>query len=121
MAFQIIPRFSDALAWQMTMPLEGVEYLMRFYWSTRESIWYLSIYNQDLTPIALWMALLVNTAPLRRFRAQTDIPPGVLVVADTTGQADDMTEPTQFGERVILGYVTSDDPSIAGVSLIGRA
>ena len=120
MAVLVIDRYSDALSWQATIPLEGVEYVFRFYWSTRESKWYLSLYNQDNALLAGWMALLVNAAPLRRFRAQTNIPPGVLIVSDTTGAGLDMTEPTDLGARVILGYITSDDPLLEGVSLIGR-
>ncbi len=120
MSFLLIPRSSDALAWRAIIPLEGTEYLFQFYWSTRESIWYLSIYNQNEEPIALWMAILVNVAPLRRFRASPAIPPGVLIVADTSGTGADMTAPEEFGERVILGYITSDDTALEGVSLIGR-
>ena len=71
--------------------------------------------------IALWMALNVSVALLRRFRANTNIPPGVFLVVDTTLQGKEILVPTDFGERVILTYITSDDPSLAGVSLIGRA
>lgn len=120
MSVLLIGRYSDALAWDATIPLEGVEYLFSFYWSTRASKWYLSIYNQSEQPLALWMALNVNVAPLRRFRAQDNIPPGVLVVSDTTGQGREIESPEELGARVILGYITSDDPLIAGVSLVGR-
>ena len=120
MSFLVIERYSDALAWEVLVPLEGVEYLLSYYWSTRETKWYLSIYNQDGDPLALWMALNVSVMPLRRFRAQDNIPPGVLVVVDTTLQGQEMTAPEELGERVILGYITSDDPFIAGQSLVGR-
>jgi hypothetical protein len=121
MSFLLIERSSDALVWQAIVPLEGVEYLFSFYWSTRESILYLSIYNQNEEPLALWMALLVNVAPLRRFRSSPLIPPGVLIVSDTTGQGREIAAPEEFGERVILGYITSDDPALEGVALVGRA
>lgn len=120
MSLQIINRYSNALAWRATIPIEGVEYVFDFYWSTRETKWYLSLYNQDNTPLALWMALNVSTAPLRRFRSQDNIPPGMLLVCDTTGQGEEMTAPEDLGERVILGYITSDDPLIAGRSLLGE-
>jgi hypothetical protein len=119
--FTIDPPAGGSLSWDAIYPLEGVEYLLRFYWSTRNSKWYMSIFNQNNDPLALWMALNVNVAPLRRFRAQTNIPPGVFIVVDTTLQGKEILAPEDFGARVILAYVTSDDPLIAGVSLIGRA
>lgn len=119
MSILVIPRFSDALAWRATVPLEGVEYIFDYYWSERETKWYLALYNQDNDLLAGWMALNVTTAPLRRFRAQSNIPPGVLLVVDTTGQDEEMTAPEELGARVILSYITSDDPLIAGQSLVG--
>lgn len=120
MSLLSIERSSTALAWQATVPLEGVEYVLSFYWSTRESIWYLSLYDQSQNPIALWMALNVDVAPLRRFRAQTNIPPGVLLVVDTTGTGTEIQSPEELGDRVLLMYITSDDPLLAGISLVGR-
>lgn len=119
MSFLVIPRYSDALAWRATIPLEGKEYVFDFYWSERETKWYLSLYNQNDDLLAGWMALNVSVAPLRRFRAQDNIPPGLLLVADTTGEDREITEPDELGARVILGYITSDDPLIAGQSLLG--
>lgn len=119
MSLLVIPRFSDALAWKSTVTLEGIEYVFDFYWSTRASIWYLSLYNQSGDALAEWMALNVGVAPLRRFRAQTNIPPGVLLVTDTTGTGAPITASMDLGDRVILGYITSDDPLIAGRSLLG--
>ncbi len=119
--FTIDPPAGGSLSWDAIYPLEGVEYLLRFYWSTRNSKWYMSIFNQNNEPIALWMALNVSVALLRRSRANTNIPPGVFLVVDTTLQGKEILVPTDFGERVILTYITSDDPSLAGVSLIGRA
>lgn len=119
--FTIDPPPGNSLSWDAIYPLEGVEYLLRFYWSTRNTKWYMSMFNQNNEPIALWMALNVDVAPLRRFRANTNIPPGIFVVVDTTGKGEEITAPEEFGARVILTYITSDDPTLAGVSLIGRA
>lgn len=119
MSILLIDRFSDSLAWRATVPLEGVEYIFDYYWSERETKWYLSLYNQDNDLLAGWMALNVGVMPLRRFRAQSNIPPGVLLVVDTTEQDAEMTAPEELGERVILSYITSDDPVLDGVSLVG--
>jgi hypothetical protein len=119
MSALIIDRYSDALAWDAIVPLEGVEYLLSFFWSDRESRWYLSIYNQDNDPLALWMCLNVGAFPLRRFRAQANIPPGAFVVIDTSGEDAETSAPEDFGSRVLLAYITSDDERIAGRSIVG--
>ncbi len=119
MSILLIDRYSDALAWRATVPLEGVEYVLDYYWSTRETKWYLAIYNQDNTLLAGWMALNVGVRPLRRFRAQSNIPPGMMIVVDTTGQDLEIQSPDELGARVVLAYITSDDAVLQGVSLVG--
>ena len=104
----IIPVDQALTYYDETLQIEGIEYLFEFLWSDRESCWYLNIYDQDETPIALWIKLVVSWNLLRRFAGAT-IPPGILFCADMSGSMTDCQVSTDLGGRVVLYYVTSDD------------
>lgn len=93
--------------------LEGVEYLLTFLWSDRESCWYVGIGDQDGNPIAQGIRLVLGASLLRRF-TDTRLPPGRLALVDFTGTGLDLTQPTDLGVGYQLMYVTSDDPILAG-------
>ena len=116
MAILIISVDSTNLYYDELVTLENREYLFEFFWSTRESCWYLSLYDQDNNPIALWIRVVVTWPLLRRF-AGSDIPPGLLMAVDQSGMNEDAQVPTDLGSRVILTYTTSDDPSLVGVDI----
>ena len=114
MSYQIIPVDPDttALYYDQIVPLEGIEYLFTFLWSDRESCWYLSIGDQDGNPIAYGIRLVVNWPLLRRF-TDSRLPPGLLVATDTSLQGADIAASSDLGSRVLLMYMTSDDPNLA--------
>ncbi len=105
-----------SLYYDQTTQLDGREYLMVFQWATREACWYLGLYDQNETPIALGIRLVVSWPLLRRFATDPRLPPGVLFCADLTGQNADIVEPTDLGSRVLLTYITSDDPDLVVTS-----
>lgn len=119
------------LHYQQITPLEGIEYLFELYWSARESAWYLSLADQDASPIASWVRLNVLSSSAALFAArQIDpaynppsllrrfvdprLPPGLLVVPDLSGMGVEIATPGELGERCPLIYVTSDDPILVG-------
>ena len=111
------------LEYDEIVTLEGVEYLFSFYWSARESRWYLSLYDQDENPLALWIAIVISTtAPgglrnlLRRF-VDPRLPAGLLYCYDASGQDTDIVLSSDLGERVPLIYITSDDPDLVGINI----
>lgn len=117
MAFQVLDvsgAQSATTFFQLTQ-LEGVEYLLNFTWNSRETAWYLGIYDQDQNPLCLQIKLVVSWSLLRKFRQLPNIPPGCLYCADLTNAGLDVQTPTELGVRVPLYYVTSDDARLAGL------
>lgn len=93
--------------------LESLEYLLEFVWSTRESSWYLNIYDQDENSLAVGIKLLLNVDLLRRF-PDPRLPPGKLICVDQGSTALDIAASTDLGSSVLLMYVTSDDVALTG-------
>lgn len=103
-----IPTSSDPYSVQRT-DLEGREYILQFDWSTRESVWYMTIYDSSGSPLASGIKLVCNW-PLTYRLPNPALPPGDLMVSTKTAADDsppgllDMAE----GGRCELTYVTSD-------------
>ncbi len=100
-----VPRYSEIV------PLDGIEYLFDFAWSERESCWYFDLSDQDENPIAQLVRVVVSFPLLRRFR-DARLPPGFLYAADTSGAGRDVEAQGDLGARVLLCYLTSDDPDL---------
>jgi hypothetical protein len=112
MAYQFIPTDSSSLFFEQQTQLEGLQYILRFWWSNREGCYYLGIYDQGANAIATGIKLVVSWPLLRRFQ-DPRLPAGVLGCVDMTGMGEDIAVPTDLGDRVKLFYITSDDPSLA--------
>jgi hypothetical protein len=101
----IIPTGSEPFYEQRT-DLNGIEYTLLFEWSSKESVWYLSIYALDETPIALSLKLLCNIALLRKCTSPLR-PTGELLVIpralsdDSPPGKDDLLS----DGRCVLAYV----------------
>lgn len=108
MSVLTIPTSNDPYSVQRT-DLEGREYVLQFDFSTRESVWYLSILDVGNVPLATGIKMVCNW-PLTYRLPNPGLPPGDLVVitkveADETPPGlDDLAE----GGRCELTYVTSD-------------
>jgi len=108
-----LPVDTTTTANEEILQLEGVEYLFRFYWLDRSSVWVLNIYDQDENELALGLRLVVNVSLFGRFQ-DTRLPPGMLLCSDLSGADEDPRVITDLGTRVILAYITSDDPVLSG-------
>jgi hypothetical protein len=118
MSFIAIPLdTSGLLYYDELVPIEGVEYLFEFYWNARDTLLYLSLYDQDQNPIASGIPLVVNWNLLRRFRGLPNVPPGLLMAVDSSGNNLDAAAVTDYGNRIQLIYATSDDPALVGINL----
>lgn len=111
--FLTIDADASDLYYDQITQLEGVEYLLTFAWSARESCWYLDVGDQDGNPLASGVKLVVSWPLLRRFNDDR-LPPGFLYCVDMTGNGMDIEVPEDLGSRVLLTYITSDDPVLTG-------
>lgn len=115
MILQIDTTSGGSLFYNQLTQLDGLEYLLEFIWSARETCWYLNIYDQNSNPIALFIRLVVTSSLLTRF-VDPVTPPGVLFCLDTSGTNTEIATPDDLGARVLLIYVTADDPLVTGVA-----
>ena len=100
--------------WQQRTALDGVDYLLTFYWTQRDGAWRLDVADQDGNPIATGRKLVCNWPILRGVlgtRASWGIagvvdtfpPAGILAVIDTLGEDMDPGF-NDLGTRCVLLY-----------------
>ena len=111
--YTIIDTDPTLTAFDQIVPLDGREYLLEFFWSEREECWYMHVSDQDGSPLAQLVRLVVDWPILRRFRTDPRMPPGLLFCPDLSGAGADIAARTDLGERVPLVYITADDPDLA--------
>lgn len=98
---QTLPRYSQKTA------LEGRTYNMDFHWNTRDNAWYLSLAEEDGTPVVSGVKLVANWPLTRRVTLETNVP-GMLIAFDTTGLGEDPSF-EELGTRVQLLYKEEAD------------
>lgn len=112
----IVPVFPGEPLYNERVRLEGRDYIFRFDWSNREGRFYMSIKDQDETPILLGLKVIANWGLIMRHHADPRVPPGELIALDLESGG---TPPglRDFGTRVRLFYYASgeDVAALAGV------
>jgi hypothetical protein len=98
--------------WDQITQLDGIQYTFEFVWSARETCWYLNLLDQSENQLAMGLRLNVSWPLLRRFKNPA-LPQGILICIDTTGSGTDIQAPADLGQRVLLEYITADDPLLA--------
>lgn len=112
MSVSILDVQGDPLLFDQTNQMDGIQYLLTFTWSDRESCWYMDVGDQNGNEICSGVRLVVNFPLLRRFVSSTR-PPGEIVAVDIGGTGQDIQVPAELGDRVLLVYISADDPLLA--------
>lgn len=107
MAKQVINTSQELSSYDQRVVLDGREYVLAFQWNQREAKWYLSISDQDGSPIVHGIKVVANFPLLRRLRDRR-APPGELYAQDRSGAGADPGL-RDFGTRVILVYHPAAD------------
>jgi hypothetical protein len=102
MPIWILPTETAETNYSEIVEIEGREYVLRFDWSDRESIWYLSIYDQDENPLALSLRLVVGRSLLEG-KTDSRLPPGRMAAIDLSGTGAEAGV-DELGTRVVLAY-----------------
>jgi hypothetical protein len=106
---QILPTLTDGTqAYSFHVDLEGITYGFDFSWNWMRSFW--SVVIRDATGEALLsQTLRTGNALLARFQAREGrLPPGEIIVFDTSGQDKDPGL-QDLGTRVQLIYLTAEE------------
>lgn len=87
--------------------LEDTSYLIEMRWNGRDvpGAWYMSIMEEDGTPIRMGIKVVLGTF-LGRRSVNAKFPPGLLVAIDLTGKGQDATL-DDLGTRVVVYYYTA--------------
>jgi hypothetical protein len=104
MATLHIPTSADPYYRQKTK-LEGRDFILAFSYNERIERWYLSIYDEEETPLRLGIKLITNWPLLRHYHFDPRMPPGELMAVASDGSREPATL-LELGEgkRVRLLY-----------------
>ena len=95
---------------QMSVALDGVEFILRLFWNDRDESWYIDVSAGDGTPI--WMGSRVATGvPILHQCVHARRPAGELVAIDTLNEDKD-PDLDDFGAdpaRIQLIYIEAAD------------
>lgn len=98
---------NDLPSFTQRLVLDGSEYQFDWDWNERESRWYVEISDAEGSPIVRRLKVVTNW-PLLRGEADSRIPPGLLMVIDTSGAAADPLY-GEWGTRWLLTYTEAAD------------
>lgn len=91
--------------------LEGVSYSFSFRWNDRDGAWFMGIGDGSGNPLVAGIKVLLGVALLGR-RPAPGLPPGNIIVIDTTDQDIDAAY-EDLGRRIQLYYLTTDEIAAA--------
>lgn len=86
--------------------LSGTRWILKLLWRQRQDRWYLSVYREDGTPLALAVKVVCGRSLLRKTAAE-DAPPGYLI-ALSDGPDVTPAKYADLGQRVRLWYYLED-------------
>jgi hypothetical protein len=102
-----IPITSDDPCFCITVPLDDTDFILSFWWNTRESRWYLSVAAADGTALVDGIPLVIDYPLLNRF-GSASLPGGMLMAIDGSGKGLECGR-YDLGARVKLLFYTSDE------------
>ncbi len=99
-----IPLRNDIPDYDLQVELDGQTYGIEMHWNFRSLQWAMSLFDAEGVAVALNIGVVVDF-PLARRVQRSEMPPGVFIAVDTTGQN---TDPgfSDLGTRVQLLYMS---------------
>lgn len=91
MATLLIPTIPSAVYQSFKTRLQGRDFVFRLNYNEREARWYLSLLDEEETPLVQSVKLLTNWPLLRHYRFDPRLPPGELMAIDATGNGSPAT------------------------------
>lgn len=98
-----IPFESGTAAYSFETPIDGVPYRFDVRWNTRSEAWHFDLYEQDGTPIAHGLKIVLGAFIGRRIQHRL-FRTGVMVARDDSGQGRDATI-DDLGTRVLVRWI----------------
>lgn len=109
----VLPLLSDEPRFNVRLSLTGKDYTLDFYWNERDNYYYLTILDDQDSPIRQSIKCVLDF-PLAQRTKDARIFPGILVFVDTSGekkpaQYDLTTSRNDFMSRVLLMYYEPEE------------
>jgi hypothetical protein len=102
-----LPTRTDSPYYDFEVELDGRSFVLTLLWNGRDSSWYLDIADDSSTPLLSGRKLVLGAPLLSRF-SDARLPPGELILVDTTGK-DAEAGLEDLGGRVLLVYASRQD------------
>lgn len=102
MAIIQIPLRNDLDAFDFNVDLDGRTFNFEIQWNSRSSIWSLIVRDDEQIELLGAIPLVVNSDLLGRFQ-NSELPPGVLTLFDSSGQNLECAK-VDLGLRCVLLY-----------------
>lgn len=100
----IIPLSPELLRYETRMNVAGVELVFELQWRERVQAWYLSIREEDGTPVLLGRRIVAEWSPTLR-RRTTQLPDGLFLVA-RQGDGLEPAGKTELGKDVLFYFLS---------------
>jgi hypothetical protein len=105
MAMLALPADSADPSYAFEVELEGSLYRFELHWNDRDGAWFLSLYDATETLLVAGRKVVLGANLLGK-SAEPALPPGLLLILDTSGANADPGR-DDLGERCPLIYVES--------------
>jgi hypothetical protein len=102
MAYLLIPVRTDLPAYEFSITLESVIYILSFEWNDRGQFWTMDILDQDQNYLVAGIRMVSEINLLRRFK-NTKLPAGDFILNDTSSKGRDPSF-FNFGTEILLFY-----------------
>jgi hypothetical protein len=105
MAVLTLPADPVLPAYDFEVELEGALYRFELHWNARDGAWFMSLYDANDEPLVAGRKVVLG-ADLLGHSADPRLPPGALLIIDTSGANEDPGR-DDLGARCLLGYLES--------------
>ena len=102
-----IPLRSDLPWYDLTVELDGAEYLLEVRWSERAASWSLVVKDAATSEVLIGEQRLVEGFPLSSASA-TRLPPGALILVDSAGEGAEATQASLGARHQLLYFAAAE-------------
>lgn len=98
----LVPVLSNNPYFEISVPFDGIVYILEFYWNIRAQRFFLSVFDSQNDLIISGIPIVLNFPLFYQYK-NLKLPKGLLYAADTTGKSI-LPKLEDFGTRVQLFY-----------------
>lgn len=108
----LIPFIQSDNNYQLTVPLTGDSgtdnFIINTRWNSRDAAWYIDIYENDYTPVALGLKLVLGSNIGRSYKHKVFFQEHFLQVVDTSGSRKDAAY-DDLGGRIVVVHMSMSE------------